>query len=1011
MSTTPPYSAVTSNDILNEHKAVQVNYWRHRIEQIATQYPDLESAAFEAARTLLTQLEAGVDDPYQVYWHWFDSANSSSRTYTGWEHYGRPRQSMTLVELVMRRFDLDQQRNSDLLAQMGGFYTADENTHAYNEHNEIRLDPREVLTYFWHIDFSSQYLSRLRGFWINNQATYRSVSKISMLCSAVLQCQRGDMTTEDFMEVYNAVANDPTSPFSPDKLYGDVVSSSTTVLRTLDIDGMVCQSVIRFCTRQGREILYCAMQHPAFVTLTGKQQLYEWLQQNLDTPAARRAFGVQFVKPEHNQDAEWKTLQGHLADIAKSAWKNSKTPINTRERVLDGYAFDFLTSNLKTDMELDAKYLLMSNARLDKGLWIGYLDSFLKLYGGFSLIGWPIAAVSIAAGLVEVGLYTDKAINALSDQERTQAIRGAVLQALGVMLNLPLLGDASLVGEYAQLEADATADLDLEADLLLPGGESGDDDTTTPPDDDTSIDSDDDPDSSTSVTSTAGQSDTPAALARRAAKDLAAWRPALLRANDFTLHRTGRFAGLCVRAGLETFAPIDDALYRVRFIGEIKQWAVVDPFNPYAVHSYIPLSLDAKGVWQPAQRVSSSIDAASQAPFDWGGAPLDGDIRLQPPATAITVDIPLDGVETVMDRYMVRTVERGSLLAMYDADEKTWRANHLGNTAYVWRTPEGAWHTGERSRWLEGAARTPAPHDVKTVTLPPLPAPVAQATPIPKYLHYLWLGHELPSQALLDNLLVNAARMKGYRTFIHADMDTPKLLQQLTRQFAGKKDFEVKALAGQDFFETLCAGPSGPQYRALRSGQAKNYAAASDLLRYPLLDTYGGIYTDVDNTFKAATHHIDLPAGPNDLLLDDAVTHADVPYSGYNSHVLGSHPGNPVLKAVSRSIQRRFKARPQFYAQARPTLGQAPSAVETKIFWAYIKDTFEMTGPQVLDDVLRETRPDYYDLALRPDLRRSLGISSEEYELRLLACVEHYFPFANRAEIVVGNLHSWKSTR
>lgn len=228
MSTTPPYSAVTSNDILNEHKAVQVNYWRHRIEQIATQYPDLESAAFEAARTLLTQLEAGVDDPYQVYWHWFDSANSSSRTYTGWEHYGRPRQSMTLVELVMRRFDLDQQRNSDLLAQMGGFYTADENTHAYNEHNEIRLDPREVLTYFWHIDFSSQYLSRLRGFWINNQATYRSVSKISMLCSAVLQCQRGDMTTEDFMEVYNAVANDPTSPFSPDKLYGDVVSSSTT---------------------------------------------------------------------------------------------------------------------------------------------------------------------------------------------------------------------------------------------------------------------------------------------------------------------------------------------------------------------------------------------------------------------------------------------------------------------------------------------------------------------------------------------------------------------------------------------------------------------------------------------------------------------------------------------------------------------------------------------------------------------------------------------------------------
>jgi len=65
----------------------------------------------------------------------------------------------------------------------------------------------------------------------------------------------------------------------------------------------------------------------------------------------------------------------------------------------------------------------------------------------------------------------------------------------------------------------------------------------------------------------------------------------------------------------------------------------------------------------------------------------------------------------------------------------------------------------------------------------------------------------------------------------------------------------------------------------------------------------------------------------------------------------------------------------------------------------------------VLDDVLRETRPDYYDLALRPDLRQSMGISSQEYELRLLARVQHYFPFANKAEIKVGSLHSWKTTR
>jgi len=127
--------------------------------------------------------------------------------------------------------------------------------------------------------------------------------------------------------------------------------------------------------------------------------------------------------------------------------------------------------------------------------------------------------------------------------------------------------------------------------------------------------------------------------------------------------------------------------------------------------------------------------------------------------------------------------------------------------------------------------------------------------------------------------------------------------------------------------------------------------------------------------------------------------------------VFASHANNPVLKAVTRAMQARFKANPDFYAEPRPVLNKGASTRETMAFWRYIKDTFEMTGPQLLDDVLRETRPDYYDLLLRADLKQSLGISSQAYERQLTACVEHYFPFASKVEVDVGNLHSWKTTR
>lgn len=987
-------------------------YWQTRIGQLIDQYPDLEGAAFAAAQYLLAKLGGFDHDPYEVYWHWFDSANTSPRTYTGWEHHGKPLQSMTLVELVMRRFNLEQQRNPDLLAQMGGFYTADAHAAHYNEHNEVRLDPRKVLQHFWDGDFANQYLSRLRGFWINQESAYRTVSKISMLCSATLQCQRGDMAVEDFLEVYAAVANDPSSPFSPEKLYGDNVSSSTTVVRALDVEGMVSHGVLRFCTAQGREILYCAMQHPSFVTVKNAEALYQWVQSHLATADSRQRFGVQFVRAEHNKQAEWATLQGHLSHIAKTPWAARKSRLNVLNKKLDGYTFNFLVNSLKADMEQDAKYLLMSNSRLEKGLWIGYLESFLKLYGGLSLIGWPVAALSIAAGLVEVGLYADKAINALDEKERTEAVRGAIIQALNLILTLPLLSDASLLSEYDEFDIDTSAQLDVDGEVLLPDEEdldSGDDidDSTLSSNQDEAGETDSD---SGVLGSDSDQEDAAQAQALRNAQDLAAWRPVIIRDTGFKLHRHGPLAGLYVRQGFETYARLHSTLYRVRYVHALKQWAVVDPLNPYGLHSYIPITLHGN-IWRAASRITLSATDDVETTRLWNLAPSDPAIGVQRPANTISIQVPLDDVEKIMDRYMVRIPERGHLLAMYDVEERTWRANHLGNTAYLWRTPEGEWRSGDRAQWLQGSTASPAPQTLKTITLPPLPALSNLAKAIPKVLHYLWIGHELPSQALLDNLLINDVRMKGYRTIIHADMDTPQLLRRLTWQFAGKANFEVKPLADEAFFQALRAGPNGAQYDALRSGVAKNYAAASDLLRYPLLDTYGGIYTDVDNTFVAVLDKVDLPAGPSDLLLDDAVVHSDVQYRGYNSHVLGSHPNNPVLKAVMRSMAQRYKARADFYTRPRPFLDRAKTPAQINEFWSYVRTTFDMTGPQVLDDVLRETRPDYYDLALRPDLRQSMGISSQEYELRLLARVQHYFPFANKAEIKVGSLHSWKTTR
>jgi hypothetical protein len=47
----------------------------------------------------------------------------------------------------------------------------------------------------------------------------------------------------------------------------------------------------------------------------------------------------------------------------------------------------------------------------------------------------------------------------------------------------------------------------------------------------------------------------------------------------------------------------------------------------------------------------------------------------------------------------------------------------------------------------------------------------------------------------------------------------------------------------------------------------RNYAAASDILRYRLIDEYGGIYLDCDDTIDVSFAGAPLKAGPNDVLL------------------------------------------------------------------------------------------------------------------------------------------------
>ncbi|MEG1040638.1 MAG: glycosyltransferase [Pseudomonas sp.] len=265
--------------------------------------------------------------------------------------------------------------------------------------------------------------------------------------------------------------------------------------------------------------------------------------------------------------------------------------------------------------------------------------------------------------------------------------------------------------------------------------------------------------------------------------------------------------------------------------------------------------------------------------------------------------------------------------------------------------------------------------DVELQLPVPLPVPSATARPIPKTISSLWIGDKLIPPELLDNLARNANQLADsqyqYRLFL--SNAHPQVYEQNLRQLAEKvPTLHVKTLEHQPFFDTFKDSKYFQQYQDALDGNgglATNYSSASDVLRYPMLNAEGGLYMDVDDELlqageprtgcigssactAQALDTVELATTDNGLLLHPPVSNQllDMEHQ-FNTSLIGSHPGNRTLEAISEEMHQRYQQDREFY-QTRPNREQNPSA-----FHDYTRRLSQLTGPAMLNDVIDRELP------------------------------------------------------
>lgn len=308
----------------------------------------------------------------------------------------------------------------------------------------------------------------------------------------------------------------------------------------------------------------------------------------------------------------------------------------------------------------------------------------------------------------------------------------------------------------------------------------------------------------------------------------------------------------------------------------------------------------------------------------------------------------------------------------------------------------------------------------------------ANVTPIPRLIHSVWVGGEIPSEqrsailtSLQNNALMARSGARPYEMKLYlSNRDSQAYAVNLEHLRTRAPDVPVVVLENTSFYKTFKESKYFRQYETAidgNGGVATNYASAVDILRYRLLHFEGGLYIDCDDTLTTTPGSVDIKTSANGLALDEPVSNSTLGMDmQYNNSIFGAQKNSLTLDAISEESYLRFSQAQELYTTPRPrrfTLAQQlaasidENAANEARLSAYMKNVSHVSGPKVFNDVIDLKLP-----AMR-QLRDAIKMKahvwnfslSREMQTNIAMWGETLLPLGQISRI--GNAHTWTRSR
>lgn len=134
---------------------------------------------------------------------------------------------------------------------LSGFYTAGAAAEVFDECNEVRLPPAQVMRDFRAVDFKSGFHTKPSAFWRDFAGDFRTTSRASYLASALQDHQAGWLSDEDPGLRAWRRENRPLLPASLKALRASAPAGQTVSVWTFDIIGYEASDILRIVVTNG----------------------------------------------------------------------------------------------------------------------------------------------------------------------------------------------------------------------------------------------------------------------------------------------------------------------------------------------------------------------------------------------------------------------------------------------------------------------------------------------------------------------------------------------------------------------------------------------------------------------------------------------------------------------------------------------------------------------------------------------------------------------------------------